>query len=152
MAAAVAEPEPEPAAPAISWDGRLDQLGVGLQAANVAPGQPYWRLVEARWEDEKEAGGKHNIYVDVLDENGERIIGQPVVVDWGDAKDVKPTEKKTEPEYSFNFNMYATTGSYNVYIEGLPSDTLLGAGLGDLALPDWNIHTCFYLTLQRSVR
>ena len=101
----MAEPEPEPAAPAISWDGRLDQLGVGLQAANVAPGQPYWRLVEARWEDEKEAGGKHNIYVNVLDENGERIIGQPVVVDWGDGKDVKPTEKKTEPEYSFNFNI-----------------------------------------------
>lgn len=142
----------EPSAPARSWDGRLDQLGVGVQEAPAAPGQPYWKLVEAQWADEKEAKGKHNIYVNVLDESGQRIIGQPVVVQWGGGKDVKPTEDKTEPEYSFNFNMYATIGSYNVYIEGAPSDTLLGAGLGDLPRPQWNIHTCFYLTFQRSVR
>lgn len=142
----------EPTAPARSWDGRLDQLGVGVQEASVAPGQPYWKLVEARWADEKEAQGKHNIYVNVLDESGQRIIGQPVVIAWRDGKDVKPTEDKPEPEYSFNFNMYATLGSYNVYIEGLPSDVLVGAGLGDLPRPQWKIHTCFYLTFQRSVR
>lgn len=141
-----------PTAPARSWDGRLDQLGVGLKEAPAAPGQPYWKLVEARWADEEQAKGKHNIYVNVLDESGQRIVGQPVVVAWGDGKDVKPTEDKPEPEFSFNFNMYATVGSYNVYIEGLPSDTLVGAGLGDLPRPTWKIHTCFYLTFQRSVR
>ena len=148
MRAAAAQPR----APSINWDGRLDQLGVRLQPANVAPGQPYWRLVEVRWADEKEAKGKHNIYVNVLDENGERIIGQPVVIEWHDGKDVKPTENKPEPEYSFNFNMYAPLGAYNVYIGGLPSDMLIGAGLGDLSRPQWKIHTCFYLTFQRAVR
>jgi CRP-like cAMP-binding protein len=152
LAAAVAEPEPEPAAAPIQWDGRLDQLGVGLQQAAVQPGQTYWRLVEARWEDEKEAKGKHNIYVNALDENGQRIIGQPVVVSWGSGKDVKPTENKPEPEYSFNFNMYAVIGSYNVYLEGMPSDRIVGAGMGDLSRPNWKIHTCFYLTFQRTVR
>jgi len=143
---------PQPSVPPLNWDGRLDQLGVRLQPANVAPGQPYWRLVEARWADEKEAKGKHDIYVNVLDESGQRIIGQPVVVEWRDGKDVKVTENKPEPEYSFNFNMYGTLGSYNVYVEGLPSDMLVGAGLGDLARPTWKIHTCFYLTFQRAMR
>jgi hypothetical protein len=142
----------EPTAPPINWDGRLDQLGVGLQTAAVAPGQTYWRLVEARWEDETEAQGKHNIYVNALDEIGTRIIGHPVVVEWHEGKDVKPTETKPEPEYSFNFNMYAVIGSYNVYLEGMPSDRLVGAGMGDLDRPAWKIHTCFYLTFQRAVR
>jgi hypothetical protein len=146
--AAAAEPE----APAVGWDGRLDQLGVRIEQAPVAEGQQYWRITDVRWEDEIEAQGKHNIYVNVLDEGGARIIGQPVLIDWGTGRDVKPTEKKPPQEYSFNFNMYAVLGSYHVSIPGGPSDRLVGAGMGDLQRPTWKIHTCFYVTFQRSVR
>ncbi|NOZ30141.1 MAG: cyclic nucleotide-binding domain-containing protein [Chloroflexi bacterium] len=145
-------PEPRAAAAAISWDGRLDQLGVGLRPANVAPGQPYWRLIEARWADERESEGRHHIFVNVLDEAGNRIVGQPIRIAWRDGSVIGKTEDKPPTEYSYNFQMYAAGNSYDVSIEGLPSDTVTGMGLGDIARRTWKIHTSFYLTFQRAVR
>lgn len=145
-------PEPRAVAASIAWDSRLDQLGVRVQPANVAPGQPYWRLVEARWADEQQSGGRHHIYVDVLDESGKRIIGQPIKVSWGEGAITGVTEDKPATEYSYNFQMYAAGNAYNVSVEGLPSDTVIGMGLGDIERRAWKIHTSFYLTFQRSTR
>lgn len=154
-------PQPQPTEPALmaaaapalpprKWDSRLDLLGVRVEPAAVAPGQPYWRLVEARWANEQESQGKHHIYVDVLDENGERIIGQPVVVRWHDGQVVIKTEDKPKPECSCNFQMYTVLGAYDLYVDGLPSDKVLGMGLGTPELPNWTIHTSFYLVFQRT--
>ncbi len=145
-------PEPRAAAASIAWDSRLDQLGVGVQPAQVAPGQPYWRLVEARWADEQQSEGRHPIYVNVLDESGRRVIGQPVRVSWREGSVTGVTEDKPAPEYSYNFQMYAAGNAYDVSVEGLPSDTVTGMGLGDIERRAWKIHTSFYLTFQRSVR
>ena len=134
------------------WDGRLDQLGVTLAMVNVEPGQQYWRLVEARWADENEAGGRHHIYVTVLDENGARIVGQPVVVRWADGQEVRPTEDKPADEPSYNFQMYAAGQAYTAYIDGLPSDSVAGMGLGTIAQRTWKYHTSFFLTFQRATR
>ena len=77
--AAAAAPAPEEAAPAAAeaapqrartLDPRLDVLGVTIADAPVAPGEQYWRIIEVRFADEQESGGKHHIYVDALDENG----------------------------------------------------------------------------------
>lgn len=154
-------PQPQPTQPALmaaaapalpprQWDGRLDLLGVRVEPAAVAPGQPYWRLVEARWANEQESQGKHHIYVNVLDENGQRIIGQPVVVRWHDGQVVIKTEDKPEPEFSCNFQMYTVLGAYDLYVDGLPSEKVLGMGLGTPELPNWTIHTSFYLVFQRT--
>jgi len=151
-AQAAAQPEPEeqkPALPPRAWDPRLDQLGVRVEEAQVASGQPYWRLVEAIWWNEKEAGGKHHIYVEVLDENGNRIVGQPVKVVWGGGSYTGPTEDKAWPDYAFNYQMYAAGNAYDVIVEGLPSDKLVGAGMGDLERPRYGIHVSFLLTYQR---
>ncbi len=139
-----------PALPPRKWDSRLDLLGVRVEPAAVAPGQPYWRLVEARWANEQESQGKHHIYVNVLDENGQRITGQPVVVRWHDGQVVIKTEDKPEPEFSCNFQMYTVLGAYDLYVDGLPSDKVLGMGLGTPELPNWTIHTSFYLVFQRT--
>ena len=134
------------------WDGRLDQLGVTLAMVNVEPGQQYWRLVEARWADENEAGGRHHISVTVLAENGARIVGQPVVVRWADGQEVRPTEDKPADEPSYNFQMYAAGQAYTAYIDGLPSDSVAGMGLGTIAQRTWKYHTSFFLTFQRATR
>jgi len=134
------------------WDNRLDSLGVHLVPANVAPGQVYWRLVEARWANEEEAQGKHNIFINVLDENGERLVGETVVVEWMDGSATLKTEDKQPPEYSCNFAMYGTLGAYTVYVDGAPSDKIVGLGLGDIERPAMKIHTCFYLTFRRAVK
>ncbi|MDQ3249910.1 MAG: cyclic nucleotide-binding domain-containing protein [Chloroflexota bacterium] len=157
------EPAPQPpvvevaaaAAPppvARAWDPRLDQLGVTLEAADVASGQPYWRLVEARWADEIEATGTHHIYVEVLDENGSRIVGHPVTVWWGEGKTTGDTEDKAPPDYAFNFQMYAAGYAYKVKVEASPSHILHGAGMGSIDKRTYGIHVSYYLTYQKTIK
>ncbi len=141
-----------PAEPPRAWDPRLDQLGVRVAEAQVASGQPYWRLIEAKWENEQEAGGKHHIYVEVLDENGQRIVGQPLTVFWSDGGDTLVTEDKPAPEYAFNYPMYKAGNSYNVRIEGLPSDVVEGMGLGTPDLRFYTVHTVFRLIFQKTIK
>lgn len=138
------------ALPVRIWDQRLSQLGVRVEEAPVASGQQYWRLIEANWWDEKEAGGKHHIYVEVLDENGSRIVGHPVKITWGDGEHIENTQDKPFPEYAFNYQMYAAGNAYNVEILGLPSDRLIGAGMGDLERRAWGIHTSTLLTFRKT--
>ena len=141
-----------PPPPVRTLDGRLTLLGVQVAPASVTQGQSYWRLVKARWEDGEQSGGKHSIYVEVLDADGNRALGQRVVVEWmgGSAtlvvKDVPP------PELSVNFPMYNTLGSYSVRVLGLPSDLVSGMGMGTIEAPDFTVHTCFYLTFQLTCR
>ncbi|HHY56737.1 MAG TPA: cyclic nucleotide-binding domain-containing protein [Chloroflexi bacterium] len=149
-------PTPEAAVAAAAaprnLDGRLGQLGVTIEDAQVAPGQQYWRLIEVRWEDEVQAAGKHHIYVDVLDENGQRIVGQPVTVFWGDGNYTAALEDKPAPDLGFNYMMYASGYAYNVKVEGLPSDILRGAGMGDIANRFKGIHVAYYLVFQRATK
>ncbi len=152
---APAPAEPEVAAAVASsraWDPRLDRLNVRVEDAAAGPGQPYWRLIEGRWADEKESGGRHHIFVDVLDENGNRLVGNPVTVWWGDGSYTGGVEDKVAPDFGFNYMMYAAGNAYNIKVEGLPSDTVYGAGMGDLDRPDWGIHTSIYLTFKKSTR
>jgi hypothetical protein len=147
-------PEAPAAAPAPSRnvDPRIPQLGVTIEDAPAAAGQQYWRLIEARWEDEQQAGGKHHIYVDVLDESGNRIVGQPVTVFWGDGNYTAPLEDKPAPDLGYNYQMYASGYAYNVKIEGLPSDIVRGAGMGDLRDRFKGIHTSYYFVYQRATK
>jgi CRP-like cAMP-binding protein len=140
------------AAPSRAWDPRLDQLHVRVEDAGVAPGQQYWKLIDGHWADEQESGGRHHIYVEVLDENGNRIVGNPVTVWWGDGNYTGGTEDKAPPDYGFNYMMYAAGNAYNIKVEGLPSDTVYGAGMGDLTRPNWGIHTSIYLTFQKTTK
>jgi hypothetical protein len=130
----------------------LASLNVGIEPAGVKPGQSYWRLVDMRWQNEAEAGGGHSIFVDVLDENGGRIVGQPVEIRWVGGSLTVTTEDKPPPEYGTNFPMYNTLGSYSVSLPGLPSDTAVGLGLGTAEQPDFKVHTNFFLIFKRVTR
>lgn len=148
VAAAAEEPQ-APALPPRIWDGRLNGLGVSVAEAPVASGQQYWRLIEARWQNEEEGGGKHNIYVETLDPNGARSVGVPVAVLWADGGATQKTEDKPAPDYAFSYPMYAAGQSYSIRIEdGRPSDMLQGAGLGDLERRAWTIHVNYILIFQ----
>lgn len=135
-----------------AWDPRLDQLGVRLQEANVSAGQQYWRLIDAHWADERESGGKHHIYVETLDENGNRIVGQPIRVTWSEGSLSGVTEDKAPPDYAYNFQMYAAGYAYNVSVDGASSDQISGAGLGSIEQRTYGIHTSYYLTFQRTTK
>ena len=150
--AALAVPTATPvveAQPPRDLDPRLADLGVVVQPAGVRPGQSYWRLISCYWQNKEESGNDHTIYINVLDEAGNRLVGQPIEVRWPDGSLVIVTEDKPEPVYSANFPMYATLGSYSVSIPGLPSDTVVGMGMGTADQPNFTIHTNFLLTFQR---
>ena len=155
-AAAKAPPKAAAAAqrpqPPRDLDPRLDGLNVRIQPANVQPGQSYWRLVKAYWQNKEESGNDHTIYVEVLDENGTRVVGQPLEMRWQDGNLPLLTENKPPHEYPVNFPMFGTLGSYSVSVNGLPSDTVVGMGMGTIEQPAFTIHTNFMLTFQRVKR
>jgi len=151
-------PEPEvqaasavPALPARNWDGRLSQLGMNVADASVAPGQPFWRLIEAKWEDEQEAGGRHHIFIEVLDEGGNRVVGAPLTIFWSGGSESGQTEDKNPPDYAYNYPMYMAGNSYGAKVEGMPSDVMQGMGLGTPDLPFHTVHTNVKLIYQRTV-
>jgi CRP-like cAMP-binding protein len=153
--AAAAFPTPTPAGrpqPPRDLDSRLSALNVNVQPAGVRPGQSYWRLIAARWENEVQAGGGHSIFVDVLDENGGKVVGQPIEIRWVGGGLTVFSEEKPATEYAANFPMYNTLGSYAVSIPGLPSDLVVGMGLGTIEQPNFKVHTNFFLTFQRVTR
>jgi hypothetical protein len=126
-------------------DPRLIGLGVRVEPAFVSAGQPYWRLVEARWADERESGGKHSIFVEVLGTGGQRAVGQMVLIRWADGTVALPVKGEPAPGCGVDFGMYNTLGSYAVSVSGAPSDRITGLGLGTAEAPNFTIHTSFYL-------
>lgn len=129
---------------AIKWDPRLDDLGIKLTKA-PAQGQPVFRLVSAIFQDDSESSGMHHVFVEVLDEKGQRIVGQPVIMAWADGKTTMMTEDKPYPEYAANAPLFGPMdqGTYKVYVDGAPSDTISGLGLPG------NHHVNYLLTFQR---
>jgi CRP-like cAMP-binding protein len=142
-------PIPEHPQPARNLDSRLAALNVNVEPAGVPPGQSYWRLVAGRWENEAEAGGGHSIFIDVLDEGGNKLVGVPIEIRWVGGGLTVFTEEKPANEYWANFPMYNTLGSYSVGVAGLPSDRIVGLGLGTVDQPQFKVHTNFFLTFQR---
>ncbi len=149
--AAAAPAEAAPARPR-TLDPRLDVLGVTIADAQVNPGEQYWRAIEVRFADEQESGGKHHVFVDALDENGSRIVGQPVTVFYGDGSLTLPLEDKPAPDFGFNFQMYAAGYAYSAKVEGLPTDVVQGMGMGDVQNRFKGIHTSYYVTFQRATK
>lgn len=121
---------PQPT-PGIYWDARLSGLGVTLDRATSAPNQPVFRLISAQYKDSTEAGGFHHIYVEVVDENGQRLLNQPVAQTWPDGVAVGVTENKPAPEYAVNFPIYGVQGpdNYTIAVASYPSDIVNGLGL-----------------------
>lgn len=148
-------PTSPPAPAPREWDPRLNNFYpvLRMEEAQVSPGQWYWRLIRTVWQDEWEAGGRHHIYVEVLDERGNRSFGQTAVVEYGGGTHPfpYPDMEKLGEEYAFNFIMHDVLGGYNVYVDGPdPSDKVLGLGLGTIQNRQMNYHTSFLLTFQRS--
>jgi CRP-like cAMP-binding protein len=146
VATPTAAPRPQPPR---DLDPRLAAMNVNLVPAGVKPGQTYWRLVRVQWQNKEESGNDHTIYVNVLDENGNRLVGQQVEIRWPEGSLVIFTEDKPPHEYSSNFPMYGTLGSYSASVPGMPSDTLVGMGMGTAEQPHHTIHTNFLITFQR---
>lgn len=159
------DPDPQPPTPTpnLEWDKRLDVRGCKLYQAATAQGETVWRVTVGRWFDPNQAQGRVNVYVAVLDENEQLLTGVPVKWFWDDGgpgeSDTKPSEIKSDPwlqsqglgnQYSLDFTMYNLAPSYGVQIvDGSPSDSVWGCGLGSIEDPYMKIHTSYYFRFQR---
>ena len=88
----------------------------------------YWKLIHD--EGPVEWDGKHNVFIDVVDANGKRIVGVPVLFYWNDGNDRRETEPKPGEPYAIDFPMFAAGAAYSVKIDdGTPGDIKQGMGL-----------------------
>jgi hypothetical protein len=149
---------PTPVPDEIDWDARLTARGCTLQPALV-PSDPAPLVRVGRWFNEEEAQGRVNVFVRLLDENGNLATDVPVTWFWADGSETKRTERKSDPwlqskglpaEYSLDFSMYTTAPAYGIRIEGYSGDVIDGCGLGSIEQPDWNIHTSYYFEWKLS--
>lgn len=151
------EPTPEPSDDYIEdWDARLDLRGTKLIVCEGAQGQEVWHVTVGEWFDESQAQGRVSCYLKVYGLDGKLAVGVPVRWFWSSGEDVKKTEIKTDPwiggQYSLDFPMYHPAPSYGFAIgDGAPSDAIEGLGLGSIAQPNYNIHTCYLFEVRRFV-
>lgn len=107
---------------------------------------PHWELTGYAYQDETESGGKHNIYVTVLDEHGAPMSGVPVWQEWPDDRVSQLTIGGVTDFGVWGGPFYpeeGQVGAYSVYVEDKDlSDVVAGMGL------PVNRHVCYYLTFQ----
>jgi hypothetical protein len=130
--------------------------GVEIQPAQVEKGQQYWKVIKVHHLSPEENHGNHNIYVDLLDEDGNRIYGAKARMTWeggqGEATIDKP---ENEPGTNFPLWKYQVGTVEGV---GLPSDkaTNLHSGHPDEpGPPAWGntlFHHSFYVVFQRKIK
>ena len=133
------------------WDPDLTTRKAILVEADAQPGELYWQLIRADWLDEYESDGKANIYMELLDDNGDRKQDAFVYVTWGeenypDEYALVVWEDKPDGEFAWNFPMYSLAPAYNARPVGYPADQVRGMGLGSIENPYYAHHASYELT------
>lgn len=120
-----------PPLPSRLMDPRLTERGVTVEEPALQPGQKYWRAVDLKWLDEQQSQGRHHIYADVQDENGNRLVDAPLVVTWPTGATQIRVEAKPGEPYGANFAMTASRNEFAIRVIGdHPSDIVRGIGMG----------------------
>ena len=128
------------------WDERLNARGAKLTHYYPRAGETYYRVVRGDWLSPDQ--GKPTIMVEVLDEQGKRMVGVPVRCFNGGVK-VKLTETKPNDRWAVDFPMFNVGCAYSVSI-GSASDSVGCLGLGSIADPDHAHHSGYYFVFQRT--
>ena len=122
--------------------------GAGFVLVDPTPEQGYWRLVSAHWLDPVESQGRHHIFVEILDKEGNRQTGVPIAITWNDGAFTIVSEAKPGEPWAANFPMFALAPAYAAQPQGAPADMVTGMGLGSLEDPNRGHHTSYGLTWQ----
>lgn len=106
----------------------------GVFVTPFGSGEKGWRVTKVQWYDEQEAdrlGPDHHIMVDVLDEQGQRVVGVTLLVTWPSGSTHITTEAKPGEPYSANYPMTPSKNEFSVQVvDDLPSEIVSGIGMG----------------------
>jgi len=132
----------------VEWDWRLDALNVTVEPAQVEPGLMYWKLVRAIYQSPAESNGTHHIVYTVVNERNVPVEYQKVKQSWSDGETEAMTNEDGEARITLWLG-YAPDrgerGAYAAWIDGLPSDRVVGLGLPAKR------HVSFLLTWRRTL-
>jgi len=132
----------------VEWDWRLDALNVTVEPAQVEPGLMYWKLVRAIYQSPAESNGTHYIVYTVVNERNVPVEYQKVKQSWSDGETEAITNEDGEARITLWLG-YAPDrgerGAYAAWIDGLPSDRVVGLGLPAKR------HVSFLLTWRRTL-
>lgn len=95
----------------------LARYGVRVIRANVAPGETYWKAVGVHHLRPIENRGRNNLFLDVLDANGQRI-NEPVV--WGthEVGSIHEPVKLDKPAHEPIGNVPLFNGRHSIAVRG----------------------------------
>jgi hypothetical protein len=143
-----------------------DAVGYGIRivAADTAEGETYWRVLGVHHLLPRENFSKHNIYLEALDENGQRIKNPPLTVGWT-WEGRQPHERanpvpldKPASEAAGNISVYFGQ-IVSVWVNQAKSDRVTGLHTNhpDEPLPDGSLlntigHHSFYVVFQRTAK
>ena len=144
-------PPRPPRAPAIAspLDPRLSALNVRVEYANVKPGESYWKLVRAEYQDVNKAGGNHHMIYNLLDDKNKPVLVQRVFQGLADIQ----ADSFTDAFGRAKIPMWETykpdsgeSGPYSAWVAGLPSDKVVGMGMPN------GLAVNFVLTWQKTIK
>lgn len=128
--------------------------GVAVELADVVPGTLYWQVVRVHHLTPEENHGNHHIYLDALDEAGERIMGAQARVTWEGGEQVITVDKPAN-EPGANFPMWKWQ-ICQVEMLGLPSDRVVNLHTGHPDEPPGTgntlFHHSFHVDFQRRLK
>ncbi len=148
-----------PNAPARDVDPANDAgaYGVTITRLDPAPGTTFWRVKKVHHLTPDENRGNHHIYLDALDEAGQRLYGSQAKVTWAGGEFVVTVDKPAN-EAGANYPMYKWQ-KCAVEMVGAPSDTVHGLSSSHPDEPNPNgsqsgntlFHHSFLVEFQRTI-
>ena len=134
-----------------------EAYGVSIEEAEVEEGQPYWKAVRVHHLTPEENGGKHHIFLDILDEARERVFGAQARVTWQGGEQVITVDKPLN-EPGTNFPMWkgqvCAVEALGLPGQTLPSDRVINLHTShpDEAPGNTLFHHSFAIVFQRTTR
>lgn len=134
-----------------------EAYGVSVERITPPPGTTYWRVRRVHHLTPQENGGRHHIYLDALDEAGQRLYNSRSKIAWEGGEFTVTIDKPTN-EPGANYPMYKWQ-KCTVAMLGAPSDAVHGLSSShpDEPNPDGSssgntlFHHSFLVEFQRAV-
>jgi hypothetical protein len=124
--------------------------GVSIIAAEVVQDEVYWKCIKVHHLTPQENVGNHNVFVDVLDENDQRVYGTRVSLKWPTGSGIGTIDKPpTEP--GTNFPLWKNQ-VVEMEVIGRPSDRVVGLHTGhpDEGAGNTMYHHSFLVVFKRA--
>lgn len=120
--------------------------GVSVVAADVPPGASYWRAVRVHHLTPEENHGNHHIFLDALNEAGNRVSGAKARVAWpGGEQTITVDKPLNEPGANFPLWKWQVA---SVQMLDLPSDQVVNLHTGHPDEPPGAGNTLFHHSFQ----